>query len=132
FYEPQRERFNSNTWSRNTQNLERLYKRTQNYGGNAGGPLIPFGSFKRKAFFFITYERAYSPVRTARTITVLTPAAQQGNFTYLVNGTTNQLRTMNVLTLAAAKGLPTTLDPVAKSILDVNAKIPANAQKIAS
>lgn len=132
FYEPQSERFNSNTWSRNAQNLPRLFNRTQNYGGNVGGPLVPFGSWKKKAFFFINYERAYSPVRTARTITVLTPAAQQGNFTYLVSGTTNQLQTRNVLTLAAAKGLPIALDPVVQSILAVNNKIPQGATKISS
>jgi hypothetical protein len=132
FYEPQSERFNSNTWSRNAQNLPRLFNRTQNYGGNAGGPLIPFGDWKKKAFFFINYERAYSPVRTARTITVLTADAQKGNFTYLVSGTTNQLRTVNIFTLAAAKGLPTTIDPVAQSIINVNNKIPLQAQKISS
>src|SRR5436853_507253 len=87
FYEPQSERFNSNTWSRNVNNLPRLYNRTQNYGGNFGGPLLPFTRWKKKAFFFVNYERAYSPVRTARTITVLTAAAQQGTFTYLVSGT---------------------------------------------
>src|SRR6476620_622966 len=123
FYEPQSERFNSNTWSRNANNLPILFNRTQNYGGNFGGPLLPFTRWKKKAFFFVNYERAYSPVRTARTITVLTQAAQQGNFTYLVSGTTNQLRTANVLTLAAAKGLPTTLDLVAQGILAVNNKI---------
>jgi len=132
FYEPQSERFNSNTWTRNAQNLPRLYNRTQNYGGNVGGPLIPFGDWKKKAFFFMNYERAYSPVRTARTITVLTPDAQKGNFTYLVSGTTNQLQTVNVLTLAAAKGLPTAIDPVAKSIIDENNKIPLQATKIPS
>src|SRR5215471_9416619 len=132
FYEPQSERFNSNTWSRNAQNLPRLFNRTQNYGGNAGGPLIPFGEWKKKAFFFINYERAYSPVRTARTITVLTADAQKGNFTYLVSGTTNTLRTANVFTLAAAKGLPTTIDPVAQSIINVNNKIPLGATKISS
>jgi hypothetical protein len=132
FYEPQSERFNSNTWSRNAQGLVRLFNRTQNYGGNAGGPLIPFGSYKKKAFFFINYERAYSPVSTARTITVLTPDARNGIFTYLVSGTTNQLRTANVSTLATAKGLPTQLDPIVQSILAVNAKIPQNATKISS
>ena len=71
-------------------------------------------------------------MRTARTITVLTPAAQQGNFTYLVSGTTNQLRTANVFTLAAAKGLPVTLDPVVQSILAVNNKIPQGATQISS
>ena len=140
FYEPQSERFNSNTWTRNVQNLPRLFNRTQNYGGNAGGPLIPFGSLKHKAFFFVNYERAYSPVRTARTITVLTPAAQQGNFTYLVNGTTNTLRTVNVFDLirtqfASNPALLPTLtkfDPVVQSILAVNNKIPQGASQISS
>src|SRR5215831_3395272 len=138
FYEPQSERFNSNTWSRNAQNLPRLFNRTQNYGGNAGGPLIPFGEWKKKAFFFINYERAYSPVRNARTITVLTAAAQQGNFTYL--NTSNQLVTVNVFDLITKQFgstnplLPTLLkrDPVVQSILDVNNKIPLQAQKISS
>ena len=124
FYEPQSERFNSNTWSRNAQNLPILFNRTQNYGGNVGGPLIPFGSWKKKAFFFVNYERAYSPVQPARTITVLTPDAQQGIFTYLVSGTTNQLRTANVLTLAAARGLPTTLDPVANQLSPPTTRFP--------
>src|SRR5215831_14813873 len=138
FYEPQSERFNSNTWSRNAQNLPRLFNRTQNYGGNAGGPLIPFGEWKKKAFFFINYERAYSPVRNARTITVLTAAAQQGNFTYL--NTSNQLVTVNVFDLITKQFgstnplLPTLLkrDPVVQSIPDVNNKIPLQAQKISS
>ena len=127
FYEPQSERFNSSTWSRNAQNLPRLYNRTQNYGGNFGGPLLPFTRWKKKAFFFANYERAYSPVRTARTITVLTPAAQQGIFTYVQSGTTNTLRTANVFDLiktqfAANPSLPTflKLDPVVQGILAVN------------
>src|SRR6266545_3733764 len=132
FYEPQSERFNANTWSRNAQGLQRLFNRTQNYGGNFGGPLVPFGSWKKKAFFFVNFERAYSPTTNARTVKVLTPAAQQGIFTYLVSGTTNQLRTANVLTLAAARGLPTALDPVAQSIIATNNKIPQGAQKISS
>ena len=42
FYEPQSERFNSNPWARNAQGLRRLLNRTQNYGGNISGPVIPF------------------------------------------------------------------------------------------
>lgn len=139
FYEPQSERFNSNTWSRNAQNLPRLYNRTQNYGGNASGPVVPFGSFKEKAFFFVNYERAYSPVRNARNITVLTPSALLGNYTYVVSGTTNTLATRNVFDLISTRFtgnpiLPTLLtrDAVVNSILAVNSKIPANAQKISS
>src|SRR6516225_10047747 len=109
FYEPQSERFNANSWSRNAQGLSRALNRTQNYGGNIGGPLIPFRSWKEKLFFFADFEKAYSPLTTPRTIKVLTPAAQAGIYTYIVNGTTNQLRTVNVLNLAAAKGAPTAL-----------------------
>jgi hypothetical protein len=130
FYEPQSERFNANTWSRNAQGLQRLYNRVQNYGGNFGGPLLPFGPLKKKAFIFINFERAYAPIRTARTVKVLTPDAQNGIFTYLVSGTTNQLRTANVLSLAAAKGAPTKLDPIVQTILGVNNQIPKGATKV--
>src|SRR5215813_15192117 len=105
FYEPQSERFNANTWSRNAQGLSRVFNRTQNYGGNFGGPLVPFGYFKDKLFTFVNFERAYSPVKNPRTVTLLTPDAQKGIYTYLVSGTTDQFRTANVLDLAASRGL---------------------------
>src|SRR5215471_13766328 len=95
FYEPQSERFNANTWSRNAQGLPRVFSRTQNYGANFGGPLIPIDSLKKRLFVFLSYERQYQPLTTARTITVLTPDAQKGIFTYLANGTTNDLRQVN-------------------------------------
>jgi hypothetical protein len=132
FYEPQSERFNANSWSRNAQGLSRALNRTQNYGGNIGGPLVPFGTWKEKLFFFADFEKAYSPLTTPRTIKVLTPAAQAGIYTYVVNGTTNQLRTVNVLSLASAKGAPTALDPVAEAIIAINNKIPAGAAKVPS
>jgi hypothetical protein len=130
FYEPQSERFNANSWSRNAQGLPRALNRTQNYGGNIGGPLVPFGSWKQKLFFFADFERAYSPLTTPRTISVLTPAAQAGIYTYVVNGTTNQLRTVNVMNLAKSKGAPTTLDPVVQAILAINNQIPGSAAKV--
>jgi hypothetical protein len=129
FYEPRSEQFNANTWSRNAQNLPRAFNRTQEYGGNIGGPLIPFGSFKKKVFFFVNYERSYSPQTTARTIAVLTPAAQQGIYTYIVPGT-NEIRTRNVLTLAGAAGAPTAIDPVAANILSINNQVPQFAAQV--
>src|SRR6185295_6351833 len=71
FYEPQSERFNANTWSRNAQGLDRVFNRTHNYGGNFGGPLLPFGSFKKKMFVFVNFERAYSPLFNSRQVRVL-------------------------------------------------------------
>jgi hypothetical protein len=132
FYEPQSERFNANTWARNAQNLPRAFNRTQNYGGNFGGPLVPFGPLKKKLFAFLNFERQYQPLTTPTTITVLTPAAQNGIYTYLASGSTTDLRTANVLSLAAAKGFPTTPDPIVQSILAVNSRIPQYASKISS
>src|SRR5262249_43664924 len=65
----------------------------------------------------------------------LTPEAQKGNYTYVVNGTTNQLRTVNVLNLVgnrdpANRDLLTTVDPVTQAILAINNKIPEHASKI--
>jgi carboxypeptidase family protein len=138
FYEPTSERFNANNWSRNAQGLERAFNRTQNYGGNFSGPLIPFGYFKDKLFAFVNFERAFAPIRTPRTVTVLTPDAQRGIFTYVVNGTIDQFRTVNVLDLASRRPgpptlqpLPLKLDPVTQSILAINNQIPNFATKIA-
>ncbi len=130
FYEPRSEQFNANSWSRNAQGLDRAYNRVHDYGGNFSGPLLPFGYFKEKLFVFVNYERSYQPLTNARTITVLTPDAQRGIYTYVVSGTTNQLRTVNVLNLAAARGLRTTLDPVTQDILAINNKIPQHATQV--
>src|SRR5262245_43203578 len=130
FYEPRSEQFNANSWSRNANGLGRVYNRNHDYGGNFGGPLIPFGSLKEKLFVFANFERNYAPITNARNISVLTPDAQKGIYTYVVSGTTNQLRTANVLELAAARGLPTKLDPVAQAILAINNKVPQFANQI--
>src|SRR5436190_2392994 len=129
FYEPRSEQFNANSWTRNAQNLPRVFSRTQEYGGNIGGPLLPFNGWRKKAFFFINYERSYSPVTNARTISVLTPAAQLGIYTYVVPAT-NEVRTANVLTLAGAGGNPTAIDPVAANILSINNQVPKYAAQI--
>jgi len=131
FYELRSEQLNANTWSRNAQGLPRVYNRNHEYGGNFGGPLVPFGRLKDKLFFFVNYERIYNPQFNARTVTVLTPEAQRGIYTYVVSGTTNQLRTANVLDLAAARGLRTTLDPVTQSILNINNQIPKYTRQVA-
>src|SRR5262249_41629863 len=115
---------------RNAQGLPRVYNRNHDYGGNFGGPLLPFGYFKEKLFVFINYERVYNPQFNARTVTVLTPEAQRGIYTYVVSGTTDQLRSVNVLELAAARGLRTTLDPVTQAILAINNKIPQHARQV--
>jgi len=134
FWEPQSERFNANTWSRNAQGLNRLLNRTQNYGGNIGGPLVPFFGLRKKAFGFLNLERAYSPILNSRTVTVLTPLAQSGIYTYTDTVTTPGtpiIRTSNVLALGATKAGVRPLDAVTQNILAINNKIPQGATKIA-
>lgn len=130
FYEPRSEQFNANSWSRNAQGQPRLYNRNHEYGGNIGGPLVPFGSLKEKLFFFVNFENRYNPQTGTATAQVLTPDARRGVFTYLVSGTTDQFRSVNVLDLAAARGLRTTLDPVAQAIIGINNQIPQFARQI--
>ena len=131
FYEPRSEQFNANTWTRNANGQTRLYNRNHDYGGNIGGPLIPFWGLKDKLFFFANFERRYNPQFNVATVTIPTADAQRGIYSYIVNGTTNQVATQNVLTLAGNRGLTTTLDPVAQSIIALNNKIPQYARQIA-
>ena len=131
FYELRSEQLNANTWTRNAQGLPRVYNRNHEYGGNFGGPLVPFGRLKEKLFFFVNYERVYNPQFSALTVAIPTAEAQRGIYTYIVSGSTNQTRSVNVLDLAAARGLRTTLDPVAQAILKINNDIPKYARQVA-
>jgi len=131
FYEQRSEQFNANSWSRNAQGQPRLYSRNHEFGGNIGGPLVPFGFLKEKLFFFANFENRYNPQFVTTTVAIPTANAQNGIFTYLVNGTTDQFRSVNVLNLAAARGLTTKLDPVTQAILNLNNQIPKFARQLA-
>ncbi|HEX3104013.1 MAG TPA: carboxypeptidase-like regulatory domain-containing protein, partial [Terriglobales bacterium] len=63
------------------------------FGGSLGGPII-----KDKLFFFGTFAMSKQPGSISATNFVFTPAAQQGNFSYV--GTDNALHTVNLFTLA--------------------------------
>ena len=87
------------------------------YGGRFGGPIsIPkLFSGRDRAFFFVNYEEYRLPERTSRTRTLLTQQASTGTFRYIT--TTGETRSVNLLTLAAANGLPSTIDPTVGSLL---------------
>ena len=141
FYEPRSEQFNANTWTRNANGQDRLYDRFHEYGGNFGGPLIPFGRFKEKLFFFANFERRYHPQFDVITVQIPTLEAQRGIYTYVT--TDNQVRSRNVLELAAQPRpntnpalppfppLPTTLDPVVQAILSLNNEVSQFSRQIA-
>jgi len=83
--------------------------------------------YEQEGVLFLYYERAYSPIQTARTVTVLTPEAQSGIYKWVDTAGQTQMR--NVITLAAAKGGPTMIDPIARSILDINNQVPYSRQR---
>ncbi len=56
------------------------------YGVNLGGPLIPFGSWRNKVFFFGNYNGFRYSSQTPTSITFPTAAQQKGNFAGLVSG----------------------------------------------
>src|SRR4029079_17152971 len=67
---------------------------------------------------FVNYEELRLPNNFSRTRTVLHPRAQEGWFRYnvTVNGV-QQIREINVLTLAAANGQVSSLDPLIGRVL---------------
>jgi hypothetical protein len=133
FYQPTSEQFNANTWLRNAQGLGyRAFSRVHNFGGNVGGRLVPFGYMKDKLFFFLNYEYVWTPSFSTPTTSVLTPAAMNGTYTYLVYGTTNQTASVNVLTLAAAAGYSTKLDPIVQSYMTLNNQITKYGTQVAT
>ena len=125
FYQPVSELFNANSWTRNaTGQGFRNRSRTHNYGGNIGGKLLPGTRFRDKLFFFANVELNYVPSQTASTRTVLNPAAVTGVYNYQV-GNTGNYQQINVLTIAAANGYPTAINPVMADMLGKQ----ANASK---
>ncbi|HET6853919.1 MAG TPA: TonB-dependent receptor [Pyrinomonadaceae bacterium] len=124
FWQYRSPRFNSNYYFNNIDGLPRDSLFLRQYGGHIGGPiLIPkLLKNRERAFFFLNYEefrlpQAYGSLSAVGNIFVLTPEARQGLFTYKDSGGT--VRTINLLTLAASKGFPGTIDPTIGAGLDI-------------
>ncbi len=130
FYQHRNEALNANYWYLNRNpvgfdkngNSTRQKIRLHQFGGHFSGP-IPFLKFgegvgavdsgRNKRFFFVNYEQFRQPESQTKTRVVLTPAAQSGIYSYIVNGVTN---TVNVLTVAAANGQLATPDPTVAAV----------------
>jgi hypothetical protein len=108
----QSEKLNAQGAVNKSRGIPKTKLRQHEYGGNIGGPII-----RNKLFFFANYEQQYSPSESTPERTVLTPEAQQGIFRY--TATDNTIRTINLLDLARANGLPGTTDPYVASQLQI-------------
>src|SRR5688572_25215985 len=114
-------RLNSNYYFNKVNGLEKNDVRMHTYGGRVGGPIIIPGLYngRNKAFFFFNMEHQYQPSEATRTRTILNPNAQNGIFEYQVTvGGVQQIRTVNLYTLAAANGQTATPDPFLAGLLN--------------
>ncbi|HEX8688603.1 MAG TPA: carboxypeptidase-like regulatory domain-containing protein, partial [Pyrinomonadaceae bacterium] len=107
---------NANYYFNNLAGLPRDRILLNQPGGRVGGPIWIPGVYdgRNKSFFFVNFEEFRLPEQTTRQRNILTPAAEQGNFTY---GTGANQRTINLLTLAGSKGQTSTIDPLVSKTL---------------
>src|SRR5436190_6928629 len=105
---------NANSWSNNARGLPRAIIKLNDFGGSVGGPVI-----KNKLFFFGTFAESIQPVTNGASATVLSPDAQQGRFSF--RNAAGGLQTVNVLDIAGAAGLPSSVHPnVAASLAKIS------------
>src|SRR5713226_2133323 len=104
---------NANSWINNARNQQRNIFKLNDFGGSVGGPIL-----KNKLFFFGTWAESIQHFSGNLTATVLSPAAQQGLFSY--KDASGALQTINLLQVAGAGGLPS----------KVNANVASSLQAI--
>jgi hypothetical protein len=106
---------NANTFFNKVNGLPVNQITMNQYGGNAGGPIVlPGLSLRRKAFFFVDLERLRLPSESTRRPMFMSPAARNGLFTYTTN---NVARQVNVLDVARANGQIASIDPTIAELL---------------
>lgn len=98
---------NANGWRNNANGLARPHYELNEFGVSAGGHII-----KDKLFFFGSFSSSQQPGSVPVSPTVLTASAQAGNFTYATNACGGTTCTVNLLTVAGASGLPSTVNGV--------------------
>ena len=109
-------KLNSNTYFNRLNGLPVPQATNQTFGGRIGGPIVlPHFDGRGRAFFFFNEEESYAPTETPRTRTIIQQSALAGNFCY---GVTGAPTCVNVLSLAAANGQVSAVDPTVKSVLD--------------
>jgi hypothetical protein len=105
---------NANSWSNNARGLPRNIIKLNDFGGSAGGPIR-----RNKLFLFGTWAQSIEPRTSNATATVLSPAAQQGSFSFRDNS--GALQTVNLLQIAGAAGFPSRVNSnIAESLQAIN------------
>ncbi len=108
---------NANNWYNDYNGVPKPLYHKEDYGGSVGGAIL-----KNRLFYFGSYEQDYVPGKAIPYNSFLTPALQQGNYTYL--GTDGASHTVNLLTIAGAAGLQSTVDVgIAAELAKINSSL---------
>ncbi|HEY1499284.1 MAG TPA: carboxypeptidase-like regulatory domain-containing protein [Acidobacteriaceae bacterium] len=114
FWQTQNSAFNANTYANNAEGIKKPIYHISDFGGSLGGPI-----WKNKVFFFGNYEQEYVPGNQTAYAPILSPSAQTGDFSYI--GTDGKSYTVNVLTVAANNGFPSSVNSlVANQFQQIN------------
>ena len=117
---------NANTWSNDALGVKKPHYELNDFGASVGGPIL-----HDKLFFFGSYAQSVQPGQVTRSASILSAGAQAGNFAYTASSapTAAQLAaapwltcagtacTANLLQMAAANGLPNTINGITASEL---------------
>jgi hypothetical protein len=105
FWQHSNSALNANDWFNNANRIKRPVFIQNDQGGTIGGRIL-----KNRFFFFFSYAQRITPTSASYSALVLTPSAQNGNFSYV--GTDGVTRTVNLLSLAGRNGFPGTVNPI--------------------
>jgi hypothetical protein len=96
---------NANSWINNARRIRRPPLILNDFGGNLGGPIL-----RDRLFFFGSLAIQKLPSGNEANRNVLAPSAQSGLYRYAANP-----NGVNLLSLAAANGFPSTITPTTAS-----------------
>ncbi len=118
FVDLQNSSLNANSWSNDFYGVPKALYHKEDFGGTVGGRII-----RDKLFFFGSYEEDLTPGKGTGVDPYLTASMQQGN--YVFQGLDGSSHTVNLLQIAGAAGLQSTVDPaIAAELSKINASIP--------
>jgi Carboxypeptidase regulatory-like domain len=118
FMDLQNSSLDANSWSNDYYGASKPLYHKEDFGGSVGGFIR-----RDKLFFFGSYEQDVTPGKSQGADAYLTASMQQGN--YVFEGLDGATHTINLLQLAGAAGLQSTVDTgVAAELAKINAAIP--------